>query len=76
MLAVAQQAVRDAGRAGTLGTDLAADDSSWLGNAGISTILCGPGDPGQAHALDEHVDVAEIRDAIGIYVRLCLGTMA
>ncbi len=33
-----QRIVRQVGRAGTLGTDPAADDSSWLGNAGISTV--------------------------------------
>ena len=43
LVSTIQQIVRRVGRAGTLGTDPAADDSSWLGNAGISTVLCGPG---------------------------------
>ncbi|MFZ1996959.1 MAG: M20 family metallopeptidase [Solirubrobacteraceae bacterium] len=70
-----QRIVREVGRPGTLGTDSAADDSSWLGNAGISTVLCGPGAPEQAHTTGEHVDVAQIRDAIAIYAHLILATV-
>ncbi len=67
-----QRIVQRVGRAGTLGTDPAADDSSWLGNAGISTVLCGPGAPEQAHTTGEQVDVSQIRDAISIYAHLIL----
>jgi acetylornithine deacetylase/succinyl-diaminopimelate desuccinylase-like protein len=67
-----QRIVRHAGRPGTLATDPAADDSSWLGNAGIATVLCGPGAPEQAHTTGEHVDIAQIRDAILIYAQLIL----
>jgi acetylornithine deacetylase/succinyl-diaminopimelate desuccinylase-like protein len=70
-----QRIVQDIGRPGILGTDSAADDSSWLGNAGISTVLCGPGGPEQAHTTDEHVDVAQIRDAIAIYAQLILASI-
>jgi acetylornithine deacetylase/succinyl-diaminopimelate desuccinylase-like protein len=69
-----QQIVRRVGRAGTLGTDPAADDSSWLGNVGISTVLCGPGAPEQAHTTGERVDVSQIRDAMMIYAQLLLAT--
>lgn len=72
LIAVARQAVLEAGRPGDLSADLATDDSTWLGNAGISTILCGPGEPEQAHTVDERIDVADIRDAIGIFAGLCL----
>jgi len=72
----AQRIVRQIGRPGTLGTDPAADDSSWLGNAGISTVLCGPGAPEQAHTTGERVDVAQIRDAIAIYAHLILASCA
>ncbi len=72
LVGTVQQIVRQVGRAGTLGTDPAADDSSWLGNAGISTVLCGPGAPEQAHTTGEHVEVAEIRDAMMIYAQLML----
>lgn len=71
-----QRVVRQAGRPGTLGTDPAADDSSWLGNAGIATVLCGPGAPEQAHTTGEHVDISQIRDAIVIYARLILAAGA
>lgn len=71
-----QRIVRQAGRAGTLGTDPAADDSSWLGNAGISTVLCGPGAPEQAHTTGEHVDIAQIHDAMMIYGQLILATVS
>jgi acetylornithine deacetylase/succinyl-diaminopimelate desuccinylase-like protein len=67
-----QRIVRQAGRPGTLGTDPAADDSSWLGNAGIATVLCGPGAPEQAHTTGEHVDISQIRDAMLIYAQLIL----
>jgi acetylornithine deacetylase/succinyl-diaminopimelate desuccinylase-like protein len=72
LVGTVQQIVRQVGRAGTLGTDPAADDSSWLGNAGISTVLCGPGAPEQAHTTGEHVEVAEIRDAMMLYAQLML----
>ena len=75
LVGTVQQIVRRVGRPGTLGTDPAADDSSWLGNAGISTVLCGPGEPEQAHTTGEHVDVSEIRDAIAIYAQLILATL-
>jgi acetylornithine deacetylase/succinyl-diaminopimelate desuccinylase-like protein len=67
-----QRIVRQAGRPGSLGADAAADDSSWLGNAGIATVLCGPGAPEQAHTTGEHVHVSEIRDAMLIYAQLIL----
>lgn len=67
-----QRIVRQAGRPGSLGADPAADDSSWLGNAGIATVLCGPGAPEQAHTTGEHVHVSEIRDAMLIYAQLIL----
>jgi acetylornithine deacetylase/succinyl-diaminopimelate desuccinylase-like protein len=72
LVAAMQQIVRRAGRPGMLGTDPAADDSSWLGNAGISTVLCGPGAPEQAHTTGEHVEVSQIRDAMMIYAQLML----
>ncbi len=75
LVSTIQQIVRRVGRAGTLGTDPAADDSSWLGNAGISTVLCGPGAPEQAHTTGERVDVGQIRDAISIYAQVILAAL-
>lgn len=71
LIAVTRQAALEADRPGNLSADLATDDSTWLGNAGISTILCGPGEPEQAHTVDERIDVADIRDATGIFAGLC-----
>jgi len=34
---------------------------------GISTVLCGPGDPGQAHAADEHVALDDMFAAASAY---------
>jgi hypothetical protein len=33
--------------------------------------LCGPGEPEQAYTVDERIDVADVRDAIGICAGLC-----
>jgi acetylornithine deacetylase/succinyl-diaminopimelate desuccinylase-like protein len=72
LVVAAQEAVRATGRPGALGTDLAANDSSWLGAAGIPTVLLGPGCPAAAHASEESVTVREVRDAVEIYARLAL----
>jgi acetylornithine deacetylase/succinyl-diaminopimelate desuccinylase-like protein len=76
LVSTVQRIVQRVGRGGTLGTDPAADDSSWLGNAGISTVLCGPGAPEQAHTTGEQVDVGQIRDAIAIYAQVILATLS
>jgi acetylornithine deacetylase/succinyl-diaminopimelate desuccinylase-like protein len=67
---VARDAVRVAGRPAELGMDLASNDSSWLDQAGVTTLLMGPGAPRQAHATDEELDPGEFRDAIAIYARV------
>jgi acetylornithine deacetylase/succinyl-diaminopimelate desuccinylase-like protein len=66
----AQAAVRAAGRAGAFDMDLPANDTSWFVAAGIPAILLGPGDPLQAHATDEALDIADFRDAIAAYAGL------
>lgn len=66
----ATAAVGTTGRPVRVGADLAANDSSWLDAAGIPTVLLGPGDPGQAHVSDEHVDVDDLRDATQVYAEL------
>ena len=65
-------AVRASGRPGELGMDLAANDTSWFVESGIPAILLGPGDPVQAHATDEGLDIAQFQDAIAIYAALPL----
>jgi acetylornithine deacetylase/succinyl-diaminopimelate desuccinylase-like protein len=73
----AQAAVQTTGRPGTFAMDLPANDTSWFVEAGIPAILLGPGDPLQAHATDESLDVAEFRDAIAVYAELmrAVGTL-
>jgi acetylornithine deacetylase/succinyl-diaminopimelate desuccinylase-like protein len=65
-------AVRAAGRPGRLGTDAAANDSSWLAAAGIPTVLLGPGRPEEAHTTGEWVAAGELAAAVEIYGRLAL----
>jgi acetylornithine deacetylase/succinyl-diaminopimelate desuccinylase-like protein len=66
----AREAVRAVGRSGALGMDLASNDSSWLDQAGITTVLLGPGDPEQAHTTDEELGEDQLRDCVPIYARL------
>ena len=66
----AREAVMAAGAPGQFGTDLAANDSSWLAAAGIPTVLLGPGRPEAAHTTGESVDVDELRVAAEAYARL------
>jgi acetylornithine deacetylase/succinyl-diaminopimelate desuccinylase-like protein len=66
----AREAVRAVGRSGALGMDLASNDSSWLDQAGITTVLLGPGDPEQAHTTDEELGEDDLRDCVAIYTRL------
>jgi acetylornithine deacetylase/succinyl-diaminopimelate desuccinylase-like protein len=68
----AREAVMAAGAPGRFGTDLAANDSSWLAAAGIPTVLLGPGRPEAAHTTGESVDVDELRVAAEAYARLAL----
>lgn len=67
---VAHDAVREAGRHPGPGMDLAANDSSWLDQAGIATVLLGPGEPVQAHTTDEELAADQLHDAILIYARM------
>jgi acetylornithine deacetylase/succinyl-diaminopimelate desuccinylase-like protein len=66
----ARDAVRATGRAGALGMDSASNDSSWLDQHGIETVLLGPGDPAQAHCSDERLAPDQLADAVRIYARL------
>ncbi len=34
-------------------------------------MVCGPGDPTQAHILDEHIEISQIVTAVDIYVKYC-----
>lgn len=51
----------------SLDVDLASDDSSWLAQENIPTILYGPGDPLEAHTSNEKVLVSDLLEAIDFY---------
>lgn len=70
----AREAVVYVGRPGNFGMDAAANDSSWLDQHGVRTVLVGPGAPSQAHLSDEHVSVDQLRDAVRVYARIGAGT--
>lgn len=68
---MARAAVRLTGRSANVGMDLASNDSSWLDQAGVTTVLLGPGAPSEAHTSDEALELAELDDAVRIYANLC-----
>jgi acetylornithine deacetylase/succinyl-diaminopimelate desuccinylase-like protein len=68
----AAAAVRSVGRPGAFAMDLPANDTSWFVAHGIPAVLLGPGDPLQAHATDESLDVAQFRDAVAVYAALAI----
>jgi acetylornithine deacetylase len=41
-------------------------------NFGCPTVICGPGDLAQCHSLNEYVSIAQIEDAVRIYVHAIL----
>ncbi|MDR7419369.1 MAG: M20 family metallopeptidase [Armatimonadota bacterium] len=47
-------------------------DAAILQAHGIPAVVCGPGELARAHADDERVPLAQIADAVRIYVRLVL----
>lgn len=48
-------------------------DASILANAGIPSVLCGPGDIAYAHTADEVVPIVEVVQAAEIYARAWMG---
>jgi acetylornithine deacetylase/succinyl-diaminopimelate desuccinylase-like protein len=68
----ALEAVKASGRRGKFGTDLAANDSSWLAAAGIPTVLLGPGLAEEAHTTGEGIPAADLATAVEAYARLAL----
>jgi acetylornithine deacetylase/succinyl-diaminopimelate desuccinylase-like protein len=51
------------------GFDEAANDASFLSEAGVPTLVWGPGAPGLAHAPNEQVNVSQIVAASRMYTR-------
>jgi acetylornithine deacetylase/succinyl-diaminopimelate desuccinylase-like protein len=52
------------------GTDLASNDASWLVEAGIPTVMLGPGEPEQAHSTGESLRIDELATACAVYSEL------
>ncbi len=42
-------------------------DATYLGRAGIPSVVCGPGSIQFAHAVDESVSIREVVDAAMLY---------
>jgi acetylornithine deacetylase/succinyl-diaminopimelate desuccinylase family protein len=61
---------RASGEAAQLRGFAAVDDASFLTAAGIPAISYGPGDLRVAHAVDEHVEIAELMTATRTYALL------
>ena len=45
-------------------------DGSKLAQAGIETVVCGPGDIAQAHTCDEFIEIEQVEKAVRLYGRL------
>jgi acetylornithine deacetylase/succinyl-diaminopimelate desuccinylase-like protein len=70
----AGRALESAGVPPSYGTDLATNDASWLVEAGIPTVMLGPGEPEQAHATGESLRLEELATACAVYVELIRAT--
>lgn len=44
-----------------------ATDAGWLSDAGVSCLICGPAEPGEAHTATESVSLPVLTDCYGIY---------
>jgi acetylornithine deacetylase/succinyl-diaminopimelate desuccinylase-like protein len=65
----ALRAARTVTRDAAFGFDQAANDASFLSQAGVPTLVWGPGAPGLAHARDERIQVSQLTAAVEMYVR-------
>lgn len=59
--------------ADAIGVPYGSDATKMVNLAGIPTIVFGPGSIDQAHAIDEHVEIAEVTRAAGMLVDLAHG---
>ena len=68
---LARASTRVLGSARVIGVPFGTDGSK-LSNAGIPTVVFGPGSIDVAHTIDEHVSIAEVARAVSILVALVL----
>lgn len=62
-LEILRASLREVGaKPATLGFE-AVSDIAWFGEVGIPSALCGPGEGGGAHGLDEHVSISSLVQA-------------
>jgi acetylornithine deacetylase/succinyl-diaminopimelate desuccinylase-like protein len=69
---LAQMALRSAratNAAAEFGFDDASNDASFLSEAGVPTLVWGPGEPGLAHAVNERAAVSQIVAAAEMFLR-------
>jgi acetylornithine deacetylase/succinyl-diaminopimelate desuccinylase-like protein len=66
---MALQAARATNATAEFGFDDASNDASFLSEAGVPTLVWGPGRPGLAHAVNERADVSQIIAAARMYLR-------
>jgi acetylornithine deacetylase/succinyl-diaminopimelate desuccinylase-like protein len=66
----AGRALMEVGVPVVYGTDLASNDASWLVEAGIPTVMLGPGEPEQAHRTGESLRTDELATACAVYSEL------
>ena len=68
----AQQAVAAAGLSpDPLGVAYATDAAMLSGVGGIPSVVLGPGDIAQAHTNDEWIEIAQLEQAVGVYLGVC-----
>jgi acetylornithine deacetylase len=48
-----------------------ATDAGWLADAGVTCVVCGPAEPGEAHTAAESVDLAVLSRCRQVYRRVC-----
>ena len=68
----AQRAVAAAGLSPEpLGVAYATDAAMLSGVGGIPSVVLGPGNIAQAHTNDEWIEIAQLEQAVGIYLGVC-----
>ncbi|WP_336035270.1 M20 family metallopeptidase [Halobacterium yunchengense] len=53
-----------------------ATDAGWLAAAGVTCLVCGPAEPGEAHTDDESVSLDALERCRAVYERVATGTPA